>query len=200
VEFWENVTWIVARAGGFTAYGLLTLGVVVGLALSLRWQSARWPRLINSELHNFINLLGMAFLIIHIGAIWLDPFTHFSVLAMVVPFMSSYRPLWMGLGIVALYLGIAIAISTWLRPLIGYRLWRQIHTFTLALFALATAHGIFTGSDARAGWAIIVYAVSLSVVGALFLWRLRRSAADSHARQTRQHAIQSRRPRPAQAP
>ena len=31
---WETVTWDVARAGGFTAYILLTLAVVAGLALS----------------------------------------------------------------------------------------------------------------------------------------------------------------------
>ena len=30
---WQSVTWDIARAGGFTAYILLTLAVVVGLAL-----------------------------------------------------------------------------------------------------------------------------------------------------------------------
>lgn len=200
MSFWESVTWTVARASGFTAYGLLTLGVVVGLALSLHWQSARWPHLINSEMHNHLNLLGLVFLVVHIGAVWLDPFTHFTALAMVVPFMSTYRPLWLGLGIVALYLGIAIGISTWLRPRIGYRVWRQIPTLTLALYALATVHGIFTGSDSHDWWAIASYAASVGLVGTLLALRLRRSASEAHARQLRQQTIQARQPRPLQAP
>ncbi|TMC87359.1 MAG: iron reductase, partial [Chloroflexi bacterium] len=45
---WQTITWDVARAGGFTAYILLTLAVAVGLALSTQLQSPRrWPRLLN---------------------------------------------------------------------------------------------------------------------------------------------------------
>jgi len=55
MTLWQAVTWDVARAGGFTAYVLLTLAVAVGLMLSTQLQSpSRWPRLINSELHNFL--------------------------------------------------------------------------------------------------------------------------------------------------
>src|ERR1700758_5721307 len=76
---WETVTWDVARAGGFTAYVLLTLAVAVGLALSTQIQSpSRWPRLLNSELHNFLTLLSSSFLVVHILATWIDPFTRFS--------------------------------------------------------------------------------------------------------------------------
>jgi predicted ferric reductase len=192
MQFWESVTWIVARAGGFTAYGLLALAVTVGLALSLRWQSQRWPRLINGELHNHLTILSLVFLVVHVGAVWIDPFTHFSALEVFIPFLSSYRTLWMGLGIVALYLGIAIGISTWLRPKIGYRLWRRLHTLTIAIYALATAHGIFTGSDTHEWWAIGVYAGSVCVVGALFALRLMHSAEEAQARQAKQQHILSR--------
>lgn len=188
----ETLTWLTARAGGFTAYGLLSLAVIVGLALSLRWQSTRWPRLLNSELHNHLTLLSLAFLVVHIGAVWVDPFTHFSALDVLVPFMSGYRTLWMALGIVALYLGIAIGISTWLRSRIGYQLWRQLHTLTLLLYAFATMHGIFTGSDTHSWWALGIYLASTSAVTSLFVTRLFRSAAEARARQARQHDIQAR--------
>src|SRR6059058_3670926 len=76
---WQTVTWDVARAGGFTAYVLLTLAVAVGLALSTQLQSpSRWPRLLNSELHNFQTLLSTIFLVVHVLAVWVDPFTHFG--------------------------------------------------------------------------------------------------------------------------
>jgi hypothetical protein len=101
---WESVTWNIARAGGFTSYIMLALSVIVGLALSTQLQSPRrWPRLINSELHNFLTLLGTIFLGVHILAVWLDPFTHFGWNELLIPLASHYRPVWMALGIVGLY-------------------------------------------------------------------------------------------------
>ena len=170
---WETVTWDIARAGGFTAYILLALAVIVGLALSTKLQSpSRWPRLINSEMHNFLTLLGTIFLAVHILAVWIDPFTHFGLNEILMPFASHYRPVWMALGIVAFYLGIAIGISTWLRPRIGYSWWRRLHVLTLGIFLLATVHGIATGSDTQTWWALSIYVVSSAVVGSLLLRRL----------------------------
>jgi predicted ferric reductase len=170
---WQSVTWDVARAGGFTTYILLTLAVVVGLALSTQLQSpSRWPRLINSELHNFLTLLSTIFLGVHVLATWIDPFTHFGWNEILIPLASHYRPEWMAFGIVGLYLGIAIGISTWLRPHIGYKLWRQLHVLTLGVFALATIHGIGTGSDTQTWWALGIYLVSIALVGSLLCRRL----------------------------
>jgi predicted ferric reductase len=170
---WETVSWDVARAGGFTAYILLTLAVVVGLALSTQLQSpSRWPRLINSELHNFLTLLSTIFLGVHVLAVVVDPFTHFGLNEILIPLASHYRPEWMALGIVGLYLGIAIGISTLLRKRIGYKWWRRLHVLTLGIFALATIHGLGTGSDTQTWWALGIYLVSLVLVGALFCRRI----------------------------
>jgi predicted ferric reductase len=152
MNIWQMVTWDVARAGGFTAFGLLTLAVAIGLALSLHIQSPRWPRIINSELHNCVTLLALLFTGVHVLAVWIDPFTHFGWNEVFVPLASHYRPLWMALGIIAFYIGIAIGISTWLRPHIGYKLWRRLHVLTLVLYALVVIHGITTGSDTRTEW------------------------------------------------
>ena len=170
---WEAVTWDIARAGGFTAYILLALAVIVGLALSTKLQSpSRWPRLINSELHNFLTLLSTIFLGVHILAVWLDPFTHFGWNEVLIPFASYYRPIWMAFGIVALYLGIAIGISTLLRKRIGYIWWRRLHVLTLVIFLLTTVHGYFTGSDTQTWWGLGIYLVSTVLVGLLFCRRV----------------------------
>jgi DMSO/TMAO reductase YedYZ heme-binding membrane subunit len=170
---WGTVTWDVARAGGFTAYVLLTLSVALGLMLTMQWQSAgRWPRLINSELHNFLTLLSLIFVGVHVLAVWLDPFTRFGWSEVFIPFVSHYRPLWMALGIVALYLGLAIGLSTWLRPLIGYEWWRRLHVLTLVCYGLVTVHGIATGSDTRTWWAVLIYLGSALAIGAMLLFRL----------------------------
>jgi len=173
MTIWQAVTWNVARAGGFTAYILLTLAVIVGLALSTQLQSARrWPRLINNELHNFLTLLGTIFLVVHILAVWLDPFTHFGWNEILIPLASRYRPGWMALGIVAFYLGIAIGLSTWLRPHIGYVWWRRFHILTLGIFVLATLHGLGAGSDAQTPWALGTYLTSSALVALLLCRRV----------------------------
>jgi DMSO/TMAO reductase YedYZ heme-binding membrane subunit len=169
---WQVITWDVARAGGMTAYILITLSVVAGLAMTLQFQSMRWPRIINNELHNFLALLAAIFVGIHILAVALDPFTNFGLGDLLVPFVSTYRPIWMAMGIVALYLGLAIGLSTLIRPKIGYALWRKLHILTFAIYLLVTAHGIFTGSDARTWWATAIYLASVGIVGALIALRL----------------------------
>lgn len=169
----QSITWTIARTGGFTAYGLLLLSVITGLALSGQVQSpSRWPRLINNELHNFVTLLGTIFLVIHILASWIDPYTSFSWQEIFIPFVSHYSPFWMALGIVGLYLGIAIGISTLLRPYIGYQWWRRLHVLTLLIFILATLHGLGTGSDTRTPWALSIYIISSLLVTAFFIRRL----------------------------
>lgn len=174
---WQAVTWNVARTGGFTTYILLTLAVIVGLALSIPLQSpSRWPRLVNNELHNFLTLLGMIFLVVHVLAVWVDPFTNFGWNAIFIPFVATYHAPWMALGIVALYLGIAVGISTLLRPHIGYAMWRRLHFLAFLVYVLATAHGIGTGTDTLTWWALAIYSVSIVAVGSLLSRRLYISA------------------------
>jgi len=169
---WSQVTWDAARASGFTAYMLVTVTVVLGLLLSLRWQSKRWPRLVTNDMHNHLALLAMAFGVVHGIASWLDPFMQFRLPELLVPLASHYRPLWMAFGIVAFDLLVAVLLSTWLRPRIGYRLWRAFHGVAFLVFAFATVHGLGTGSDTRTGWATAMYGASALAVLGLTTWRL----------------------------
>lgn len=169
---WSTVTWDVARTSGIVAYVLLSLSVALGLALSLRWQTRRWPRLITNEMHGFLTVLSLVFIAVHGLAVWIDPFMKFGWTEIVVPMMSHYRPLWVAFGIVAAYLCVAIWISTQLRPHIGYTWWRRLHTLTFAVYVLATIHGIGTGSDTQTPWALGLYAGSGLLVGGLLVYRL----------------------------
>jgi DMSO/TMAO reductase YedYZ heme-binding membrane subunit len=169
---WNAVTWDTARAAGLVSYVLLTASVSLGLILRNRWQSGRWPRLVTNELHGYVSLLALVFIAVHVVAIAVDPFTHFGLAAVLVPFASHYRPIWMGLGITALYLLLAVWVSTRLRRRIGHRRWRQIHVLAFAVYGAATLHGLGTGSDTRTAWAVALYATSVVVVGTLLAIRL----------------------------
>jgi hypothetical protein len=173
---WLAVSWEAVRASGFTAYLLVTASAVLGLLLSLRWQSRRWPRLVTNEMHNFVTLLALAFGMVHGLLAWLDPFTRFGLAEVLVPLVSHYRPLWMAFGIVTLYMLIALLLSTWLRPWIGYRLWRVLHVGAFLVFVFATIHGVGTGSDTRTVWGAGIYAIAVLAVLSLTVWRLLKPA------------------------
>ena len=162
---WNAVTWDTARAGGLIAYVLLTASVAVGLVLRNRWQSSRWPRLVTNELHGYVSLLPLVFIASTSLAVAVDPFTHFGLPRCSSPFATHYRPVWMSLGIVSLYLLLAVWVSSRLRRRIGHRLWRQIHVLAFAVYGAATLHGLGTGSDTRTLWAAALYAGSVGARG-----------------------------------
>jgi predicted ferric reductase len=176
------LTWVVARAAGFTAYALLTASVLLGLALGMRWRSPRWPRFATTELHRFVTLLTLVFLGLHVLTIALDGYMRFSLVEVLVPLASQYRPLWMGLGVVAAWLAATVWASTWLQRLIGYRTWRRLHYATFAVYAAATVHGFAAGSDRGAPWALAVYAASVAAVVGLTAARLAAPGSPSAGR------------------
>ncbi len=169
---WGQITWDVARAGGFTAYLLIWVSVMLGLALSLQWRNPKWSRFVTNELHRHISLLAIVFTGVHTLGVFLDPFMAFTPAEVLVPMASHYRPIWIALGIVGAYLMIALYLTEYLRPLIGYRVWRTLHYLTFLAFGLALVHGITTGSDTRAAWAVLLYAATGTGVLALLAIRL----------------------------
>jgi hypothetical protein len=167
-----SLTWDVARTGGLVAYALLTTSVAMGLVLSLGWRSPRWTRFVTTEVHRYVTLLALVFVVIHGAAIALDPFIRMSLPEVLVPFLTSYRPVWVALGIIAGYLVVAVYLSERIRGRIGYAWWRRFHGVAFVAFVGALVHGIGTGSDTRAPWALALYFGSLALVGFLLMLRL----------------------------
>jgi DMSO/TMAO reductase YedYZ heme-binding membrane subunit len=167
-----NVYWYVSRGSGIVAYLLLTAAVCLGVALSRRWRPGDVPRLLMDEAHRWLALVFYAFVAVHVVTIYLDSFSHFNVLDVLVPFASDYRPFWIGLGVIALELAVAIGASVWARRWIGYRAWHALHGLNYLVFAMALLHGLWLGSDSGAAWAIALYVSSLVAVLAASAWRV----------------------------
>lgn len=168
----HTLSWEVARVGGVIAYLLVAASVAVGMLVSLKLRSSRWPRFVTTELHRYITMLALAFSAIHGLSVWLDPFTGFTPAEVLIPFASHYRPLWVALGILAGYVLLAVWASEYVRGRIGYAWWRRLHFGAFGVFALATVHGIATGSDTASPWGLAVYALPVGVVLVLVAWRL----------------------------
>jgi hypothetical protein len=105
-----------------------------------------------------------------------DGYTPIGIRDAFIPFVSSYRPVWLGLGAVASDLLLALVVTSLLRERIGYRAWRYIHWLAYASWPVALVHALGTGSDAAFGWMRIVGAVSIAVVVLAALARVALSA------------------------
>jgi methionine sulfoxide reductase heme-binding subunit len=163
--------WYAARASGVAAYVALGIVVSLGLALGGKAQNRRWPRFSVEEVHRFGGLLVGSLIGVHVLAIAADSFLPFSLTQLLVPFTSTYRPLWTGLGIAAAEILIALAITNRYRKRLPYRFWRKAHYLNFAVWAFASLHGLMAGTDRGAAWLAILYGVSVATVLMLLLWR-----------------------------
>ena len=177
----HTLSWELARVGGMVAYVLITASVVIGMLVSLKLRSPRWPRWVTTELHRFVTLLALVFAVVHGVAVWIDPFTGFTPAEVLVPLASHYRPLWVAAGIVAGYLLLGVWASEYARPRIGYAWWRRLHFLSFGVFVLATLHGVGSGSDTADAWGLLVYGTAGASVLILVIWRLL-AGGDSAAR------------------
>jgi predicted ferric reductase len=151
---------------------MLTASVVLGLVTVVRFQHAEWPRFFNYEMHRRISLLAIVFLAVHVLAAILDPFNSLGFAAALVPLTSSYRPVPVALGVVALYLFVALIATSLLRKHIGQRAWRAVHWASYAMWPLALVHGITSGTDGTTIWMLGLDAVCLAAVAAALAWRV----------------------------
>lgn len=161
-----SVFWLATRATGEISLVLFTAVTVMGIATTKGWASARWPESVVTLLHRNVSLLSVVFLAVHIGTTVLDGYVPIGWLDVVIPFQSSYRTLWVGLGTIAFDLMAAVIITSLLRRRIPPRLWKGIHWTAYLMWAVAIAHGLGTGTDVlltRLVAATMVVAVGIAV-------------------------------------
>lgn len=175
--------WYLSRGTGVVALLLLTGAVVLGMLNSGRLTGQRWPRFAIAAIHRNVTLLSLVFLAIHIASSIIDPYAGIRWVDAVLPFVSTYRPVWLGLGTLSFDLMLALVITSLLRPRINYRVWRGIHWLSYAVWPVALIHGIGTGTtDNHVAWVLICdVACGLAVLVALW-WRLGTTHPDTEAR------------------
>ncbi len=156
--------WYLARGTGAVALVLLTVSVVLGIVGSVRFTAPRWPRFAIDAVHRDVSLLVVVVLVIHIVTSVLDGFAPIRLFDGVIPFVTPYRPLWMGLGTLAFDLLLAIAITSMVRRRLGYRTWRAIHWLAYASWPVAVLHGLGTGSDVKQWWMLALTAACIVAV------------------------------------
>jgi DMSO/TMAO reductase YedYZ heme-binding membrane subunit len=171
--------WYATRAGGTVALVLLTATVVLGIAAGGRYAPGRIARFEVSTLHRNLSVLSLVFLALHISTAIADSYVPLSWLDTVVPFASSYRSLWVGLGAVAVDLLLAVALTSAVRQRLGGRRWKAVHWLAYAAWPVAILHGYGIGTDSRLGPQLLLYLVCAAAVATAAILRLRGSGPKS---------------------
>jgi predicted ferric reductase len=181
----STLPWYASRATGLASLLLLTAAVVLGALNGARVASARWPRFAVAGLHRNLSLLTVVFLAVHVMTAVVDPYAGIGWLAVVLPFVGSYHPFWLGLGALAFDLLVALVVSSLLRPRIDVRVWRVVHWAAYVCWPVAVAHGLGIGGvDSRTGWVLAVTGACVLAVVAAVAWRVSVRHPDTDARRT----------------
>lgn len=177
----DKRAWYLGRASGIAAFILLSLVAIHGLLMSGRV----WNRLFRMatvyETHRYLAVTAIMVTILHFSSFFFDNYLNITVKEALVPFLLE-RPfrtvlgfdigLTVGFGIVALYLGIVIVLTSLYRHKFPVKWWRASHYLTFVFYILFLLHGLASGSDSESPWMQGLYAGSLGIILFLVLVRI----------------------------
>jgi hypothetical protein len=158
--------WLAARAAGFSALILLAIQVSLGLVLSHPTNKSTWKlsRTI-FPWHENAWVFVLAFLGAHVVAIVVDEYAAVGLLGALVPGLSHYRSVAVGLGTMALYALLLTGLTARHAKLLPAGFWLRLHRLSLGIFILAWLHGVLAGTDSVA-MASIYGATGMAVLAA----------------------------------
>jgi predicted ferric reductase len=140
--------WLAARATGIAAFLLITFQVGLGLVLSHPTNKSTWK--LSKRIfswHEHLWVFVVAFLLVHIVGIVLDPYAGVGIGGALIPGLSSYRSSPVALGTMALYAFLLTAISARYTRLLPVGMWLSIHRLALFVWGLSWLHGMLVGTD-----------------------------------------------------
>ena len=108
--------------------------------------------------------LALGFILLHIVVLFFDSYMPYNLAQVLVPFLSPYRPLWVGIGVIGLYLSLLVTVTFYLRGRIGMQAFRSIHVLSLVAYLGVTLHGLLSGTDTSLISVLGLYAGTFLVV------------------------------------
>jgi len=143
----EQIWWYTARSGGIVALALAGASVVWGLFLTTRLlngkPSPRWLL----DLHRFMGGATVIFTIIHVAGLMLDSYVNFTWSDILIPMSASWKPGAVAWGIVAMYLLVAVELTSLAMKRLPRRFWRFVHMGSYLMAWTGVVHGALAGTD-----------------------------------------------------
>jgi sulfoxide reductase heme-binding subunit YedZ len=160
---------LVAASVGFISLFLLWLTVCWGIVLRGGWASTRIRHATSYGTHMTLALLGLNLGVVHALAQLAVPRGPVGWLDEWVPFLNRTDPVGVGIGVIALELMLAFALSMLVQRRIGYHRWHSLHRVAYLAFGLMVGHVLLAGSDVGSRWVQGVVAAGALAVALLWL-------------------------------
>jgi predicted ferric reductase len=167
-----SALWAFGRGTGVVALVLFTVSLVLGIVARSGRRVPWLGRFGTSDLHRTAALTGTGLVAAHVGSLLFDPYAQLKIVDFVFPFLAAYRPMWLGLGTVALDLIGVVTIVSLLRHRVGPRVFKTVHWATYVLWPTALLHALGSGTDAATLWFRAIAVVCISAVVTAIGWRL----------------------------
>jgi predicted ferric reductase len=167
----DTALWVIGRGMGVGAVVLLTLTVLLGIVTRGGRPLPGLPRFAVQLVHRDAALASTVLVVVHVVTLLLDTEAELRLLDTVVPFVGAYRWFWLGLGTLAVDLLVVLVLTAVLRRVIGPRVFHAVHWAAYAMWPIALAHAIGTGTDDTSVWFLVVAAVCTATVLAAVVWR-----------------------------
>jgi predicted ferric reductase len=167
-----QIWWYLTRATGLVGWGLASLSVLWGLALSGRpfGRNPTGPWLL--DMHRYLGGLSVLFVGGHIGALVADSYVHFGMADVLVPLGSGYKSTAVAWGIVAMYFLVAIELTSLAKKRLPKQLWRGVHYTSAIVFVATTMHLLTVGTDRQNMLVRIAAAISTAIASFLLAYRV----------------------------
>lgn len=132
---------------GLVACGLLTLNILLGLLLSMRYNPwTHWPhRRVNYfRIHNWTGYLALAVSALHPVIVLFSSTANFRVFDIVIPVQSPKQPLVNSLGAIGLYALTLVVVTSYVRHRMTRHTWKLLHYVAYVSAAFFFAHSLFS--------------------------------------------------------
>lgn len=167
-----SALWFLGRGTGVVSLVLLTVAVCLGILTRSGRRLPGLSRFTVADLHRTASLTGVGLIAVHVVSLLLDPYAQLRLVDLVLPFDGRYRPVYLGLGTLAVDLLVLVVATSLLRHRLGPRVFRAVHWLTYLLWPFALVHGLGIGTDAPTAWFTALAAGCAGAVAAAGVWRL----------------------------
>lgn len=178
--------WYLSRASGIVAAGSLLLlmlsgiGQITGKAYRFLEPLTAWAT------HRALGVTFAISLLVHMLSLLFDTYAPFSILQILVPWLSNYHPvrlfgvsfgsLYVALGVLAFYGVAAVVITSFVWVEKKPYLWKWFHLLSYMITFFVFIHALYLGTDVSHGIFKILWligGIGIGIATLLRLWRAR---------------------------
>jgi sulfoxide reductase heme-binding subunit YedZ len=159
-----HIWWYLSRASGIVGWLMLTASVLWGIVLATdlfpKWRRTAWLL----KMHRWLAGLTFFFIAGHLVTLLFDSYAKFGIREILVPGASTWRPTAIALGVVSLWLLIAVQVTALAMKRVSKKWWRNVHITSYFVFWAVCIHGALAGTDTSKMLYTVTAIVALAAV------------------------------------